>query len=335
MGATILAIESSCDETSAAIVINGKLLNNVIATQSIHEIYGGVVPELASREHQKNIVAVVKKSLIDAGISLAELDAIAFTKGPGLLGSLLVGTSFAKGLALSLNIPLIGVNHMKAHIAAHFIDKPIPPYPFICLTISGGHTQIVKVKEGFQVEIIGETADDAIGEAFDKCAKLMGLSYPGGPEIDKLAKKGHAHAFTFPKTEMDGYNYSFSGIKTAFMYFLNREVQKDDGFVGKNLEDLCASLQNHLVEMVFEKLELAADDLAIRNIAIAGGVAANSGVRAKLMELSTRKKWQVFIPEFEYCTDNAGMIAMAACFMYENGEHDDLKVVPDARLKLR
>ncbi len=317
MGATILAIESSCDETSAAILSNGKLLNNIIATQSIHEIYGGVVPELASREHQKNIVWVVEEAVKSANIELTDLDAIAFTKGPGLLGSLLVGTSFAKGLALALDIPLIGVDHMRAHIATHFIEDPMPKYPFLCLTVSGGHTQIVKIEEGFSTTILGQTMDDALGEAFDKCAKLMGLPYPGGPHIDKYAALGDKEAFQFPKTMMEGYNYSFSGIKTAFMNFLNKEKMKNPDFVMGNLNDLCASLQNHFILMVTEKLVKAALDLDIKSIAIAGGVAANKGLRNYLTELAEIYNWDLFIPEFQYCTDNADMIAVAGKILYD------------------
>lgn len=333
MNPTILAIESSCDETSAAIIKNGKVVNNIIATQSVHKKYGGVVPELASRAHQQNIVPIVNEAFENAGISHADLDAVAFTQGPGLLGALLVGASYAKGLALGLNIPLIGVNHMQAHILAHFIDDPKPSFPFLCLTVSGGHTQIVVVKDYLDMEIIGETQDDAVGEAFDKSAKLLDLPYPGGPLIDKYAKDGNPMAFEFPDSSMPGLSFSFSGIKTAFMYFLRENKDKDPGFVEKNLNDICASLQFSLIRMLMQKLKRASKETGIKEIAIAGGVSANSGLRAELQNLAKEKGWNVYIPDFQYCTDNAGMVAMAAHFHYLSGDFADLDVSPLARMK--
>lgn len=333
MNPTILAIESSCDETSAAIIKKGKVLNNIIATQSVHENYGGVVPELASRAHQQNIVPVIDEALKSAGISKNDLDAIAFTQGPGLLGALLVGSSFAKSLAQGLNIPVIGVNHMQAHILAHFIDDPKPKFPFLCLTVSGGHTQIVLVKDYLDMEVIGETQDDAVGEAFDKSAKLMDLPYPGGPLIDKYAQDGNPEAYAFPDSEMQGLNFSFSGIKTAFLYFLRDQKAKDEQFISKNINDICASLQFSLIRMLMQKLKRASEELRIREIAIAGGVSANKGLRAELTRLSKSKGWNIYIPDFQYCTDNAGMIAMAAHFKYLKGDFENLSAVPKPRMK--
>lgn len=333
MNPTILAIESSCDETSAAIIKKGKVLNNIIATQSVHENYGGVVPELASRAHQQNIVPVIDEALKSAGVSKNDLDAIAFTQGPGLLGALLVGSSFAKSLAQGLNIPVIGVNHMQAHILAHFIDDPKPKFPFLCLTVSGGHTQIVLVKDFLDMEVIGETQDDAVGEAFDKSAKLMDLPYPGGPLIDKYAQDGNPEAYAFPDSEMQGLNFSFSGIKTAFLYFLRDQKAKDEQFISKNINDICASLQFSLIRMLMQKLKRASDELGIKEIAIAGGVSANKGLRAELTRLSESKGWNVYIPDFQYCTDNAGMIAMAAHFKYLKGDFENLAAVPKPRMK--
>jgi N6-L-threonylcarbamoyladenine synthase len=332
MRSVILAIESSCDETSASVIVNGKVLNNIIATQSVHQKYGGVVPELASRAHQQNIVVVVNEALQSAGILKTELTAVAFTRGPGLMGSLLVGVSFAKGLSLGLNIPLIEVNHMQAHVVAHFIDDPRPQFPFICLTVSGGHTQIVLVRDHLNMEVIGQTQDDAVGEAFDKAAKVMGLPYPGGPLIDKYAKDGNANAFKFPETVMPGLDFSFSGIKTAFLYFLRDEKQKNPAFVEQNLNDICASLQQHLVNMLITRLVQASEKTGIREIAIAGGVSANSGLRKALKETGDKLGWNVFIPAFEYCTDNAAMIAMAAHYKFIKGEFCGLDVVPLARM---
>lgn len=332
MSPVILAIESSCDETSASLIRNGKVLNNIIASQNVHQKYGGVVPELASRAHQQNIVAVVDQALSGAGVQPANLHAIAFTRGPGLLGSLLVGVSFAKGMALALNIPLIEVNHMQAHVLAHFIDEPSPSFPFLCLTVSGGHTQLVKVTDYLEMEVIGQTQDDAVGEAFDKAAKLMGLPYPGGPLIDRYATGGNPLAYTFPATSMPGLDFSFSGIKTAFLYFLRDRISEDPDFVNKNLPDICASLQAHLVGMLLSRLKEASDLTGIREIAIAGGVSANSGLRNQLTALAAKEKWNVYIPALEYCTDNAAMIAMAAHYKYLKQEFSDLSVAPMARM---
>jgi len=329
----ILAIESSCDETSAAVAVDGKVLNNIIATQSVHENYGGVVPELASRAHQQNIVPVVDEALKNAAISKDDLSAIAFTRGPGLMGALLVGTSFAKSMALALDIPLIEVNHMQAHILAHFIDDPKPSFPFLCLTVSGGHTQIVLVKDYLEMEVIGETLDDAVGEAFDKAAKMLGLGYPGGPLVDKLAQEGDALRFKFPETEMLGLNYSFSGIKTAVLYFLRDQLKQNESFIKDNVNDICASVQYTLVRMLLQKLRKAARQHRISEIAIAGGVSANSGLRNTLNEMAKKEGWNVYIPSFEYCTDNAGMIAMAAHFKYEQGEFVGQEVSALPRMK--
>ncbi len=336
MGTTdisILAIESSCDETSASIIVNGKVLNNIVATQSVHEKYGGVVPELASRAHQENLIPVVHEALSTAGISKKELAAIAVTRGPGLMGSLLVGVSFAKAFAKSLNIPLIDVNHMQAHVLAHFITEPRPKFPFICLTVSGGHTQLVLVTDHLTMEVIGETQDDAVGEAFDKTAKLLGLPYPGGPLLDRHAKEGNPKAFTFPITRMPGLNYSFSGIKTAVLYFLRDRLEENPNFITENLADLCASIQYTLVEMLLIKLKAAMKEYGITEVAIAGGVSANSGLRGALSALSQRKGWTLYVPEFEYCTDNAAMIAMAAHFKYLRGEFVGYDIAPLAKMK--
>lgn len=334
MSAVILAIESSCDETSAAVISNGKVLNNIIATQAIHQKYGGVVPELASRAHQRNIVAVVDEALEKSGVKKHQLDAIAFTRGPGLMGSLLVGVSFAKGLAIGLGKPLIEVNHMQAHVLSHFIDEPHPSFPFLCLTVSGGHTQIIRVTDYLKMEVIGETQDDAVGEAFDKAAKIMGLPYPGGPLIDSYAQKGNPNAFKFSDTDMPGLEFSFSGIKTAFLYFIRDEKRKDENFVEKNLNDICASIQHKLVKMLLKKLEQASRETGIKQIAIAGGVSANSGLRNSLNQLASEKNWSVYIPKFEYCTDNAAMIAMAAHFKYEKKDFASLDTAPLARMPI-
>ena len=336
MGTTdisILAIESSCDETSASIIVNGKVLNNIVATQSVHEKYGGVVPELASRAHQENLIPVVHEALSTAGISKKELTAIAVTRGPGLMGSLLVGVSFAKAFAKALDIPLIDVNHMQAHVLAHFIAEPRPTFPFICLTVSGGHTQLVLVKDHLTMEVIGETQDDAVGEAFDKTAKLLGLPYPGGPLLDRYAKEGNPKAFTFPVTRMPGLNYSFSGIKTAVLYFLRDRLAENPNFITENRADLCASIQYTLVEMLLIKLKEAMKQYGVTEVAIAGGVSANSGLRAALSTLSLRKGWTLYVPEFEYCTDNAAMIAMAAHFKYLRGDFVGYDIVPLAKMK--
>lgn len=334
MSAVILAIESSCDETSAAVIKNGKVLNNVIASQAVHEKYGGVVPELASRAHQQNIVAVVEEAMQTSGTLMTELDAIAFTRGPGLMGSLLVGVSFAKGLSLALNKPLIEVNHMQAHVLAHFIEDPKPNFPFLCLTVSGGHTQIVLVKDYLLMEVIGQTQDDAVGEAFDKAAKILGLPYPGGPLIDKYAQLGNPNAFKFPQTLMPGLDFSFSGIKTAFLYFLRDAKLKEPDFSERNLHDICASLQHHLVKMLLDRVEEASVKTGIKEIAIAGGVSANSGLRSELKKRGEKKNWNIFIPAFEYCTDNAGMIAIAAHYKFMRKEFCSIDVTPLARMPL-
>jgi N6-L-threonylcarbamoyladenine synthase len=328
----ILAIESSCDETSASVIRNGKVLNNIIASQAVHQKYGGVVPELASRAHQQNIVSVVQLAVTSAGIRKTDLNAIAFTRGPGLIGSLLVGVSFAKGLSIALDVPLIEVNHMQGHALAHFIDDPKPSFPFLCLTVSGGHTQIVLVKTHLEMEVIGQTQDDAVGEAFDKSAKIMELPYPGGPLIDRYAKSGNPHRFSFPDSTMPGFDFSFSGVKTAFLYFLRAETKKDPDFIQKNLHDICASLQHHLVQMLMSRLERASKETGIREIAIAGGVSANSTLRETVASRGKQLGWNVYIPAFEYCTDNAAMIAMAAHFKYLKKEFCDLNVLPLARM---
>ncbi|GAB2631930.1 tRNA (adenosine(37)-N6)-threonylcarbamoyltransferase complex transferase subunit TsaD [Belliella aquatica] len=334
MNVNILAIESSCDETSASIISNGKILNNIVATQSVHEKYGGVVPELASRAHQQHLIPVVHEAIESSGIAKNELSAIAFTKGPGLMGSLMVGVSFAKSFAFALGIPLIDINHMEAHILAHFIDEPKPQFPFICLTVSGGHTQLVLVKDYLEMEVVGETMDDAVGEAFDKTAKLLGLPYPGGPLIDKYAKEGNPKAFQFPISDMPGLTFSFSGIKTAVLYFLRDNLKENSQFVEQNLADICASVQYTLIKTLMQKLKKAAKQYKIKDIAIAGGVSANSGLRNELELMSKELGWNVFIPKFEYCTDNAAMIAMAAHFKYQRSQFCDLDVSPEARLKI-
>jgi N6-L-threonylcarbamoyladenine synthase len=329
---TILAIESSCDETSAAVVHQGKVLNNTIATQSIHENYGGVVPELASRAHESNIVPVVDNALRQSGIDKNQLDAVAFTRGPGLLGALLVGTSFAKAMALSLGKPLIAVDHMEAHVLAHFIELPYPRFPFLCLTVSGGHTQIVMVKDHLDMQVVGKTRDDAVGEAFDKIGKLLGFTYPGGPVVDKYAQKGNPQAFSFPTTQLQGLDYSFSGIKTAVMYFLRDALKSQPDFIRTHINDICASVQHTLIKMLMEKLIMAAKEFRIDQIAIAGGVSANSGLRSEIQQQAVNQKWQVYIPEFQYCTDNAAMIAITAHYKYLKGEFASLDVAPDPRL---
>ncbi|MEL6559468.1 MAG: tRNA (adenosine(37)-N6)-threonylcarbamoyltransferase complex transferase subunit TsaD [Bacteroidota bacterium] len=334
MSINILAIESSCDETSASVIIDGVVQNNIIATQSIHEKYGGVVPELASRAHQQHIVPIVNEALAQANINKTDLSAIAFTQGPGLLGALLVGTSFAKSMAMALDIPVIGVNHMKAHILAHFIDEPKPDFPFLCLTVSGGHTQIVRVDSPLKMEVIGTTKDDAVGEAFDKCAKIMGFPYPGGPLIDQYAKQGDENKFQFPHTEMPELYYSFSGIKTAFLYFLRAEVKKNPNFVEENKYDLSASIQKTLIDMLMAKLKRASRETNISNIAIAGGVSANSGLRERLSSEKEKLGWEIFIPDFQYCTDNAGMIAIAAHYQYLAEDFSDYKATPEPRMQI-
>jgi N6-L-threonylcarbamoyladenine synthase len=331
----ILGIESSCDDTSAAVSLNTQILSNVISTQKIHEIYGGVVPELASRAHMQNIVPVINEALNKAGITLDKIDAIAFTRGPGLLGSLLVGTSFAKSLSMALGKPLIDVHHMKAHILAHFIDNEQdnkPTFPFLCLTVSGGHTQIVQVNSYYDFEILGTTIDDAAGEAFDKCAKIMGLPYPGGPLIDKYAQIGDDKRFQFNKPQVGGFNFSFSGLKTSFLYFIEKEKKKNPQFIDENLHDLCASLQRTIIEILIQKLEVASEKTGIKTVAIAGGVSANSGLRNRLKSYEQEKEWKVFIPEFQFCTDNAGMIAVTGYFNYLDNRFVDQSVQASARI---
>jgi N6-L-threonylcarbamoyladenine synthase len=334
MDITILAIESSCDETSAAVINNGKVLSNIIADQTIHQKFGGVVPELASRAHQANIVPVIHQSLQGAKIDKSELNAIAFTRGPGLLGALLVGNSFAKSMALGLNIPLVEVNHMQAHVLAHFIEEPKPQFPFLCLTVSGGHTQLVLVKDYLQMEVIGQTRDDAVGEAFDKTAKMLNLPYPGGPQVDKLAQNGNPKAFDFPRTEMPDLDYSFSGIKTAVLYFLRDQHKRDPDFAKKNLSNICASVQQALIDMLMSKLKKAAKQTGIKQIAIAGGVSANAGLRQTIKDLSLENNWQYFIPRFEYCTDNAAMIGIAGYYRYLQKEFASMDVSPLPRMKM-
>ncbi len=330
--ATILAIESSCDETSAAICKDGKMLSNIIATQAVHQKYGGVVPELASRAHQQHIIPVVEDAISTAKISKKDIDAVAFTRGPGLLGALLVGTSFAKAFALARNIPLIEVNHMQAHILAHFIDENKPSFPFICLTVSGGHTQIVLVKDYFDMEIIGQTLDDAAGEAFDKTAKILDLPYPGGPLIDKYAKEGNPDAYQFPEPQIPGLDFSFSGLKTSILYFVRDKKKEDPEFLQKNMADVCASVQNRIVTILLNKVKRAARENNIRDIAIAGGVSANSGLRNALQAMAEKQGWRVFIPAFQYCTDNAGMIAIAGYHKYLNKDFVGQDVAPLARM---
>ena len=328
----ILAIESSCDETSAAVIYNGKMLSNIVASQIIiHEQHGGVVPELASRAHQQDIVRVVNAALVEAKIQKSDLSAVAFTRGPGLLGSLLVGTSFAKAMALGLDVPLIEVNHMQAHVLAHFIDDPKPNFPFLCLTVSGGHTQIVLVKAPLEMEVLGETADDAVGEAFDKAAKMLGLGYPGGPKIDQYAALGNPEAFPFPISEMPAYTFSFSGIKTSLLYFIQKHGQE---FVTTHLNDICASYQQTLITTLIRKIRKAAKELRIKEIAIAGGVSANRGLRKALQEESIKQRWSLYIPDFQYCTDNAGMIAMAAHFKFLEEDFTHQQVSPMPRFQI-
>jgi len=328
----ILAIESSCDDTSCAICIDGKIMSNEVATQDIHKEYGGVVPELASRSHLQNIVPVVDVAIKKAGIQKKDINAVAFTQGPGLLGSLLVGGMFAKAFAQSMNIPIITVHHMHAHILAHFIEEPKPKFPFICLTVSGGHTQLVIVKDYLDMEIIGQTIDDAVGEAFDKTAKMLGLPYPGGPLIDKYAQKGNPHKFIFSEPQIPNYDFSFSGIKTQILYFLQKNTKDNENFVQENIEDICASIQHILIQILINKLKKASKAYQIDNIAIAGGVAANSELRKQLQILADTNKWNVFIPDFQYCTDNAAMIAIAAYYKHKANKYASLDIPIQARL---
>ncbi len=329
----ILAIESSCDDTSAAVIVSGAVKSNIIANQEVHAMYGGVVPELASRKHQESIVPVVDQALKLAEIAKNELDAIAFTQGPGLLGSLLVGCSFAKSMAMSLDIPLIGINHMEAHILAHFIEDPKPSFPFLCLTVSGGHTQLVLVHSPIDMQVIGTTRDDAAGEAFDKIGKYLGLPYPAGPIIDRLAKEGR-HKFTFSKPKLDGLEYSFSGLKTSVLYFLKKAIKEEPDFIKNNLNDLCCSVQSTIIAILIDKLIIAANQHGINQIAIAGGVSANSYLRLQLNKIAKDLNWKVFIPAMQYCTDNAGMIAINAHYKYLNQSFVDQSVTPQPRMSI-
>lgn len=333
----ILAIESSCDDTAASIICNGKVLSNVVASQKIHAEYGGVVPELASRAHQQNIVPVVDQALKKANVNKSQLNAIAFTRGPGLMGSLLVGTSFAKSLAYGLNIPLIDVNHMQAHILAHFIDEDgynKPPFPFLAMTISGGHTQIVKVNSFFDMDVIGETIDDAVGEAFDKSGKILGLGYPAGPEMDKRAQTGNPKAFKFTKPKVEGLNFSFSGLKTAVLYFIQKETKANPKFIEDHLNDICASIQFTIINILLDKLKVATKQTGIKHIAIGGGVSANSGIRKALKDCESKFGWTTYIPKFEYTTDNAAMIGIVGYLKYLEGTYTDQSVTASSRLKI-
>lgn len=335
MPLTILAIESSCDDTSVAVVQDGSVLSNLIASQDVHKAYGGVVPELASRAHQANIVPVTQQALARAGVTADEIDAVAFTRGPGLLGSLLVGTSFAKGFALSRNIPLIEVNHLHAHVMAHFIienGKDIPSFPFLCLLVSGGHTRIIIIRDYLEMEVIGNTIDDAAGEAFDKCGKVMGFPYPSGPIIDRLAGEGDPSAFTFARPVIAGLDFSFSGLKTSFLYFLRDRLKDDPDFIEKRKADLCASLQNTIIRILVDKTVKASHQTGIKEVGIAGGVSANSGLRKRMTETAAKEGWKLFIPEFRYTTDNAAMIGITGYYKYLRGEFSSQDVVPLARM---
>ena len=335
----ILGIESSCDDTSAAVLRGNTLLSNVIASQAVHKEYGGVVPELASRAHEQNILPVVSEAIKRAGISANDLDAIAFTRGPGLLGSLLVGVNYAKGLAMSLGIPMVEVNHLHAHVMAHFIEEKgeehqSPEYPFLCLLVSGGNSQIILCHSPYKMEIVGQTIDDAAGEAFDKCAKVMGLGYPGGPIVNRLANEGNPHAFKFAKPNVPGYDYSFSGLKTSFLYTLRDEIKLNPNFVEENKEDLCASLQYTVIEILMKKLRLAAKELKIKHVAVAGGVSANTGLREAFVDHARRYGWSIYIPKFAYTTDNAAMVAMSGHYNYLEGKQNDMDTVPYARVTM-
>lgn len=332
----ILAIESSCDDTAAAVLCNSKVLSNIVARQSIHEEYGGVVPELASRAHQQNIVPVIDVAIKKAGITQEQLSAIAFTQGPGLMGSLLVGSSFAKSMSMALGIPLIAVNHMHAHILAHFIDEEgfdKPDFPFLALTISGGHTQIVKVNSFFNMKIIGETTDDAVGEAFDKSAKILGLPYPGGPLIDKYAQLGNPKRFEFTKPKVDGLNFSFSGLKTQILYFIQKNVKENPNFIEENLNDICASIQHIIIKILMDKMKDAVNQTGIKQIAIGGGVSANSGIRNAMVESQKKYGWKTFIPKFEYTTDNAAMIGIVGYHKFLENKFENASVVSKARIE--
>jgi len=328
----ILAIESSCDDTSAAVCVDGVVLSNVIANQKIHEAYGGVVPELASRVHQQNIVPAVQQALINAKVSKNDVDAVAFTRGPGLLGSLLVGVSFAKSFALAKSLPIIEVNHMQAHILAHFIEDPKPTFPFLCLTVSGGHTQIVLVKDYFDMEVIGQTLDDAAGEAMDKTSKILGLPYPGGPLIDKHARNGNPDAYKFPEPQIQGLDFSFSGLKTSILYFIRDNVAANPNFIEDNITDICASVEQRIVTILLNKLSKAAKEYGIKDVALAGGVSANTGLRQGLQKMGEKNGWNCFIPQMQYCTDNAAMIAIAAHYKFLKGDFADQSIAPLARM---
>ena len=335
----ILGIESSCDDTSAAVLRGNTLLSNVIASQAVHKEYGGVVPELASRAHEQNILPVVSEAIKRAGISANDLDAIAFTRGPGLLGSLLVGVNYTKGLAMSLGIPMVEVNHLHAHVMAHFIEEKgeehqSPEYPFLCLLVSGGNSQIILCHSPYKMEIVGQTIDDAAGEAFDKCAKVMGLGYPGGPIVNRLANEGNPHAFKFAKPNVPGYDYSFSGLKTSFLYTLRDEIKLNPNFVEENKEDLCASLQYTVIEILMKKLRLAAKELKIKHVAVAGGVSANTGLREAFVDHARRYGWSIYIPKFAYTTDNAAMVAMSGHCNYLEGKQNEMDTVPYARVTM-
>ncbi len=335
----ILGIESSCDDTSAAVVRNGVILSNIIAGQKVHEEYGGVVPELASRAHQQNIIPVVNSAIKNAGIKKEEITAVAFTRGPGLLGSLLVGTNFAKGLARSLEVPMVDVNHLAAHVLAHFIkddenDTNQPQFPFICLLVSGGNSQIIVVKDHYTMEVVGQTIDDAAGEAFDKCAKVMGLPYPGGPVVDRLAKEGNPDAFAFAKPKIKGYDYSFSGLKTSFLYFLRDQIKENKNFIEENKEDLCASLQKTIIDILLNKLKKVCKDTGIKEVAVAGGVSANSGLQQALRDNAEKLGWKLFIPKFAYTTDNAAMVAITGHYRYLKENYIGYNAVPFARTRI-
>lgn len=336
MSITILAIESSCDDTSAAVIRDAVLLSNVMAGQEVHKKYGGVIPELASRAHQQNIVPVVDSALKIAGVDIKEIDAIAFTRGPGLLGSLLVGTSFAKGLALSLRKPLIDVNHLQGHLLSHFIiergsETEVPQFPYLTLLVSGGHTQIVKVTGFMEYQIVGQTIDDAVGEAFDKCAKILGLGYPGGPVVDKLASRGDSNRFKFPKPRIEGLNYSFSGIKTSLLYFLRGKIKEDSSFVSTNINDICASYQKTLIDILLDKLHKATELHSVKTVALAGGVSANSHLRERVIEMGKKCGWRTFIPKIGYTTDNAAMIGVTAYHKYLSGNFATMDITPESR----
>jgi len=327
----ILGIETSCDDTAAAVCINGQMLSNIVADQEVHKQYGGVVPELASRAHLQNIVPVVDQALKSAKVSIDDLDAVAYTQGPGLLGSLMVGSTFARGIAMAARVPLVGVNHLQAHVASHYIDEPIPPFPFLCLLVSGGHTQIIQVESHSHLNVLGTTLDDAAGEAFDKAAKIVGLDYPGGPLIDQHAVKGNPLAYKFPDSKVGELDFSFSGLKTAFLRFIQKGRDEDPGFVEANLSDICASLQHTIVSYLLRKLEQAVKETGIKHVGLAGGVSANSELRKRFVELGNSNGWNTYIPAFEYCTDNAAMIAISGYYQYLSADFQSLDTVPYAR----